>query len=100
VENTVDTITLPAVPLCATPKWLAAVEAAGGLCQCTGCSKTHKATAGRCGERQGLNGARLHLTGGGAVFCTACFAWHENNTRSIPPPAAGQGDLFDLLTGA
>jgi hypothetical protein len=101
VDSPIDTITLPTTPLCATPTWLAAVEAAGGLCQCTGCAKTHKPTAGRCGQRQGLNGARLHLTGGGAVYCAACFAWQQNNTRAnTSPPATAQGDLFDLLTGA
>ena len=95
-----DTVALPAVPLSATPRWKTAVAAAGGQCQCAGCAKTHRATGGRCGSRQGLNGTRLHLAADGKVYCGPCLP-HHNPTAAADPALSGeQGDLFAPLTGA
>ena len=95
----IDTVTLPTVPLCATPAWTAAVTAAGGQCACEGCGKTHRATGGRCGNRQGLYGVRLHLAPDGKVYCGPCFP-HHTALADTAVPAGEQGDLLALLGGA
>jgi len=99
-NSPIDTVTLPTVPLCATPAWTAAVAAAGGQCTCQGCAKNHRATGGRCGNRQGLNGVRLHLAADGKVYCRPCVPHHNTAPESRAAPEGEQGDLFALLTGA
>jgi len=96
-NSPIDTVTLPAVPLSATPAWTAAVAAAGGQCTCQGCAKTHRATGGRCGNRQGLNGVRLHLAADGKVYCRPCVP-HHDTPASIAAATGEQGDLLTLLT--
>jgi hypothetical protein len=102
----IDTIELPEIPFCATPAWLAAVQAADGLCQCAGaCGKKHKATGGRCDQRQGLNGQTLHLAEDGSVYCPRCFNPVARNLRQAADAEAAeanaaryaQDDLFALL---
>lgn len=96
----IDTVTPPAVPLCATPTWTAAVAAAGNQCQCESCARTHRATGGRCGNRHGLNGVRLHLAADGKVYCRPCAPHHGPTAVGIAVPAGEQGDLLALLPGA
>ncbi|HEV2343465.1 MAG TPA: hypothetical protein VGS97_05175 [Actinocrinis sp.] len=98
-DTPIDTVTLPTVPLSATNSWKAAVAAAAGQCQCTGCGKTHRATGGRCGNHQGRNGTRLHLATDGNAYCGPCLP-HHSTTPARAAPAIGQGDLLALLTGA
>lgn len=62
-------------PIWATPTWRAAVQAAGGLCQCVGaCGRKHAASGGHCDQRQDLNDLDLQLAENGEVYCPRCFA--------------------------
>jgi hypothetical protein len=92
------------VPIFATPAWILAVTAAGGLCQCTGrCGRKHTRTAtpGKCDARQGAPGVMLHLAETGAVYCLDCFASIERAARAATLAAAAadtdQLDIFALL---
>jgi hypothetical protein len=108
VGSPIDTLTLPAEPLCATATWRAAVKAAGGLCQCAGaCGRKHTATKGACDQYQGLNDLNLHLAEDGEVYCPRCFgpimrafakAAAEVKARAAADRYA-QGDLFSLFGG-
>jgi hypothetical protein len=102
----IDTIALPELPFCATLAWLAAVQAAGGLCGCEGaCGKRHKATSGRCDQRQGLAGVTLHLAEDGKVYCPRCFAPIDRAAKQAAAATAeranaqryAQDDLLALL---
>lgn len=105
----IDTIALPEIPFCATLAWLAAVEAAAGLCQCTGgCGRKHTATQGKCDQYQGLNGLTLHLAEDGNVYCPRCFAPIDRAAKQAASATAAvrnaeryaQEDLFALLGDA
>ena len=93
------------VPIFATPAWIRAVTAAGGLCQCTGrCGRkhAHTSTPGQCDARQGAPGVMLHLTEDGAVYCLRCFSSIERAAKQAAAIAAAasdtdQLDLFALL---
>jgi len=96
----------PAVPLWATAAWLAAVQAAHGLCQCAGaCGRKHRASGYRCDQYQDLNGTNLHLAQDGKVYCPKCFAdiakalRQQADAEATEASAAryAQDDLFALL---
>lgn len=105
-DSPIDTVTLPETPFCATPAWLAAVEAAAGVCQCAGeCGKKHRATGGHCDQRQGTWGENLHLAEDGKVYCPRCFAGVARALRQAADAGAAeanaalyaQDDLLALL---
>lgn len=98
--------TATAVPLWATAVWLAAVQAADGLCRCAGaCGRKHRASGYRCDQRQSLNGTNLHLAEDGEVYCPKCFAdiakalrqAADAETAEANAERYAQDDLFALL---
>lgn len=85
-------------PISATRQWLAAVDLAGGQCQCPAVSKRHhhpKEHTGRCVMRNTINAEPLYLFTDGKVYCAGCFDYQRKEAeKTASVPKIDQCSLF------